>query len=110
MHTVGLSIILSSSAIPRHSLFSLFFHTHTLSLSSSIRDCDELYPEEMKASVLDIHNIPCGERDDESFGSAEYYAEQTAFNEDGSFIGVYHSRGSEESAPPTYQPAIESDV
>ena len=69
-----------------------------------------MYPDEKKASVLNIHNIPGGERDDESFGSAEYYAEQTAFNEDGSFIGVYQSRVQEQTGPPAHRPAIESNV
>ena len=57
------------------------------------------------ASVLDVHKIPNGERDNDSFASAEYGAEETAFNEDGSFIGVYHSREEQEEGAPSAPPA-----
>ncbi|KAK7091134.1 neuroglian-like [Littorina saxatilis] len=68
----------------------------------------DYYPEK-KSPALDFDDIPIGEGDDESFGSAEYGEEATAFNEDGSFIGVY-SKG-KKAAPPAYQPPkSESDV
>jgi len=60
--------------------------------------------------ALDFDDIPIGEGDDESFGSAEYGEEATAFNEDGSFIGVY-SKGKKANGPPAYQQAhTESNV
>ena len=76
---------------------------------SVTRDYD-YYPEK-KSPALDFDDIPIGEGDDESFGSAEYGEEATAFNEDGSFIGVYSKdkKGSANS-PPAYQPATESNV
>ncbi|XP_076437955.1 neurofascin-like [Babylonia areolata] len=50
-----------------------------------------------KPGQLDMDGQSIG--DDESFGSAEYGAEQSAFNEDGSFIGVYKGKDN-----PAFQP------
>lgn len=75
---------------------------------SVARDYD-YYPEK-KSPALDFDDIPIGEGDDESFGSAEYGEEATAFNEDGSFIGVYSKDKKSPNAPPAYQPATESNV
>lgn len=47
---------------------------------------------------FDFDDIPLGEGDDESF--SEYGEEQTRFNEDGSFIGVY----SQDTKKPPGQP------
>ena len=58
----------------------------------------DLLPEK-KQPNLDFDDIPMG--DDESFGSAEYGDEATAFNEDGSFIGEY-LKGKKGSGPPGY--------
>lgn len=64
------------------------------------------FPPEKKPPNLDFDDMPLG--DDESFGSEYGGEEATAFNEDGSFIGVY-SKGSKKGGPPGYQ-AAESNV
>lgn len=54
---------------------------------------------------FDFDDIPLGEGDDESF--SEYGEEQTRFNEDGSFIGVY---ADDTKKPPQHLTSTESLV
>ncbi|KAK7091136.1 neural cell adhesion molecule L1-like [Littorina saxatilis] len=62
------------------------------------------YPENSRSrTALDIDDLPREmEGDNESFGSSEYGDEASAFNEDGSFIGVYSS--------PERKPPVENNV
>lgn len=58
--------------------------------------------------MVDFDGFP--DDDNESFGS-EYDGETTAFNEDGSFIGVYSKDKKGGQGPPAYKPpATESNV
>jgi hypothetical protein len=60
--------------------------------------------------MVDFDGFP--DDDNESFGS-EYDGETTAFNEDGSFIGVYNGKDKkgQNQGPPAYKPpASESNV
>lgn len=62
------------------------------------------YPEKGKlpAGPIDFEDIPIGVDDDDDF-EGEYGEEATAFNEDGSFIGVYtRDNKNKASQPPPY--------